>query len=250
MYIDMLNSIGSYYNANSLIHKMSSFIKLINTIIFVILTFLTNDLKINLVILIFTVLYVFMSNVEIKLYLKSIYKLKWFLLFIFIINLIIEKNIMIPLILCLKIIIIMVYSMILLYTTKQDELIEGLMCLFKPLKIFKLPINKMAYTIALSLNFIPTLLEQYDKVTKSQNNKGIYYKNLNLKDKIEVLTSSITSMFILSMKKADTLSDSMEIRFFDYNQDLNSKFQIYYFDIFSLIIHIALLLLTLKGVIL
>ena len=248
----MLNNItiGSYYETDSLIHKMNSFIKIINTIIFVILTFLTYDFKINLLILFLATLFILFSKVPIKLYLKNIYKIKWFLLFIFIINFIFEKNIYISFILCFRVIIVLLYTMILLYTTKQFQIIEGLQILFKPLKIFKLPINKMAYTIALSLNFIPTLLEQYDKVTKSQNNKGIYYKNLNLKDKIEVLTSSITSMFILSMKKADTLSDSMEIRFFDYNQDLNSKFQIYYFDIFSLIIHIALLLLTLKGVIL
>lgn len=246
----MLNSIGSYYDTNSLIHKMNSFIKLISTIIFVVLTFLSYDLKINLIILLFTTIFILLSNVPIKLYLKSIYKLKWFLLFIFIINLIIEKDILIPLLLCFKLIIIMIYTMMLLYTTTQTKLIEGLMYLFKPLKIFKLPINKIAYTIALSLNFIPSLLEQYDKVTKLQNNKGIYYKKLNLKEKIEVLNSSLTSMFILSMKKADVLSDSMEIRFFDYNQDLRTEFKIYYFDIFSLLIHIALLLLTLKGVIL
>lgn len=244
----MLNNItiGSYYETDSLIHKMNSFIKIINTIIFVILTFLTYDFKINLLILFLATLFILFSKVPIKLYLKNIYKIKWFLLFIFIINFIFEKNIYISFILCFRVIIVLLYTMILLYTTKQFQIIEGLQILFKPLKIFKLPVNKMAYTIALALYFIPALLEQYEKVTKSQNNKGVYYKNLKLKDKISVLSSTITSMFILSIKKSDILSDSMETRFFDFNQDIKGEFKIYYFDIISLVIHLLLLVLTIK----
>lgn len=247
MYIEVLNNVvGKYYDTDSLVHKMNSFIKILNTLIFVILTFFTYDLKINILIFIFAILFILSSNVPIKLYLGNIYKLKYFLLFIFLINFLIDKNAYVALILCFRIIIVIIYSMMLLYTTKQDELIKGLQILFKPLKVFKLPVNQIAHTIALSIYFIPTLIKQYEKVRKSQNNKGIYYNKLNIKNKIEVLSLTIDSMFKQAIKKADNISDSMEIRFFNYNQEIKSKFSIYYFDIFSILIHVALLILVIK----
>ena len=139
--------------------------------------------------------------------------------------------------------------MILLFTTKQVDLVIVLHYLFKPLSLFKIPINKMAHSIVLALNFIPLFIEQYNRVIKSQINKGIYYKKLKVMDRLEVLTSIITSMFYLAIKKSDLISDSMEIRFFDFNAINKLSFSIYYFDVYALLLHISLLCLVFKEVI-
>ena len=244
----MLNEIviGKYYDTNSLIHRMNSFIKILSTIIFVIIMFLSFDYRINLLIFVFMALFILISNIPIRLYLKNVFSMRWFLLFIFLINFIVYKDRYISFILCFRIVGTLLYTMMLLYTTKQDDLVSGLQILFKPLSIFKVPVNKMAHSIVLALTFIPVFLEQYNKVIKSQINKGVYYKNLSVKNRLEVLGCIIVSIFTLGIKKSDTLSDSMEIRLFDFNKCDKFSFKINYFDVLVILIHIALLILTFK----
>lgn len=237
--------IGKYYNINSVIHNMNSFIKILCTLIFSILCFISFDLKLNLFVFVFLVLFILLSNVPLKLYLKNILCLKWFLLFILIINVVFQNDFYSAFILVFKVISLIIYTMMVLYTTSHDELVIGLNILFYPLKLFKVPINKMSHSIVLSLKFIPVFILQYERIIKSQNNKGIYYVNLNLKEKFEVLTSIVISMFITGIKKSDILAESMEIRLFDYNC-YNNKLKFCYFDIFALLLHISLFVLSIK----
>lgn len=240
-------SIGSYYDSDSLIHKMNSTIKIICTLIFALFSFFSYDLVINLLIISLLSILILLSRIPIKFYIISVLKIKWFLIFIFIINFIFEKNLYISFILVLRVIYVLIYTMMILYTTKQDYIIYGLQKTFSPLKLIKVPVNKMAFSIGLALRFIPNILNMASRILKSQINRGIYYKNLKFKDKIEILKSSIIPMFTLSMKKADIVSDVMELRLYDFNSNnLYIKTKINYFDIFVLVIHLMLLFLTIK----
>jgi len=250
MCIVVLNKVvvGKYYDTNSLIHNMNPIFKIICTLLFVIFSFFSFDLYFNLMILFLLVILLLLSNVPIKNYFKSIYGIKWLILFIFIINLIFEKDIYIVFILSLRIILVLLYSMMILYTTKNDDIIYGLERVFGFLKIFKIPVNKMAFSIGLALRFIPDLLLSANRVLKSYSNKCIYFDSLKLKDKFDLLKNMINSVFILSIKRADLLSDSMEVRLYDVdNYKSNNKYNINYFDIFVFIIHLMLLVLVVRN---
>lgn len=245
----MLNKvvIGSFYDTNSLIHNMNSIVKIICTIIFAISSFLSYNFYINILIMTLLVLMILLSRVPITIYLKTILNIKWFLLFVFIINIIFERNLYISLILTLRIIYVLLYTMILIYTTKHDEIIFGLQKTFYPLKLIGVPVNKMSFSIGLALRFIPDLINSFNRILKSQINRGIYYKDLNLKHKIELLKVSIVLMFILSIKKADMLSDSMDVRLYDINNCVffkKNKFN--YFDLLIILIHVAMFILIIK----
>lgn len=245
----MLNkvNIGRFYDTKSLIHSMNSTIKIICTIMFAIFSFLSYNLYINLLIIALLVLMILLSKVPIILYLKSIFSIKWFLIFIFIINIIFEHNLYIALLISLRIIYVLIYTMMLIFTTKQDDIIFGLQKTFSPLKILNIPINKMAFSVGLALRFIPDLLASFNRILKLQVNKGIYFKDLKFKDKIDLIKISVISMFTLSIKKADSLSDSMEVRLYNidnYRCYIKGKFE--YFDLLVILVHVMLFILIIR----
>jgi len=251
MCIEVLNrTIGSFYPTFSLIHKMNSTIKIICTLLFAIFSFLSFDFYINLLIIILLILLLLLSNVPITLYLNNILNIKWFLLFIFIINFIFERNIYVCFILILRVVYVLLYTMMLIYTTKQDNIIYGLQKTFSPLKLIKVPINKMAFSIGIALRFIPDLFSNFNRIIKSQMNRGIYYNDLKIKNKIDLLKINIISMFTLSIKKADMLSDCLEVRLYDIDKcNIKVKDKFNYFDILILLLHIVLFILIIrKGV--
>lgn len=244
----MLNNINisRYCNINSPIHNITALIKIICTLLFSILTFISYDLKMNILITILLLIILLLSNIPIKKYLISIWSLKGFLIFIFLINLLLGNNLYITIITILRIIYVMLYSMMLLGTTTLKDLIIGLEQFFSPLKIFNIPVSKIAFSISLALHFIPELLCKGNNILKSLSNRGINYSQSNIKEKITILKIIIFPMFILSIKKADKLAETLEIRLFDVNSKIAYKNHYKLYEIFILLVHLALLFLIVK----
>ncbi len=195
----MLNkiSVGKYYHNISMIHDMNCIIKLLCTLIYAILCFISYSLNISLLMVVLVILLVLLSGVPISLYLKPIWQMKWFMLIIFVIN-IIFNDITYTSLLIIKILSVLTYTMMLTYTTKKEDMIYGLQVIFSPLKVFKIPVNRMAFSLTLAIRFIPDLLNTYDNLVKSQKNRGISLFRFDLFEK------TINSLFVISMCKADT----------------------------------------------
>ena len=140
----MLNKIGIYYHSNSLVHKMNSFIKMLCVILFIIMIFFANNLKTNVVIFILATLMVLNTKVPVRIYFKMILSIKWLLLFIIIINFILKLPLEFNVMIIVRIIYIIIYMSILFFTTPFLEIISGFEVLFYPLKLFCLPVDKMA----------------------------------------------------------------------------------------------------------
>jgi len=241
----MLNNINFKYNfKNSSIHNLSPLIKIICLIIFLISSFLTYDLKVNIVLTVLLLLLVLSTKISLKQFLYPISNLKWLIVFILIINIIFKMDIYITIITILRLINLVLYSLILTFTTKSQDITEALRILLKPLKLIKIPVNEMAFSISLALQFIPNITNQANRIIKSQISRGIDHKNL--KNKISSISSLIIPIFRLSIKKADQIADIMEIRCYNINNYKIELKKIDYYDIFILIVHIAILLLAVK----
>ena len=147
---------------------------------------------------------------------------------------------------------ILLYTSILTLTTPPTEITYGLEKLFLPLKLIGIPVNKMALSISLALRFIPTIIDQGNKIIKSQASRGIDYYNSNLKGKILAIKSLIIPMFALSIKKADDLADSMEVRLYNVNSKrINFRQNKWHFyDTFLVLMHLSLFILIMKEVVL
>lgn len=248
----MLNDIviGKYYPVNSKIHDLNPTFKIISTLLFVISVFLTNDIYMHIILFAFLLLIISATNVPFKAYFKTIYSVKWLLLFILIINLIFKVSLTNSIVMILRIIYLLWYTTVLTLTTTPMDLTYGLQKTMSPLKKI-IPVNKIAFSLTLALRFIPTIFDQANKILKSQANRGIDYRYINLKGKLTSLSSLIIPIFNLTLKKADDLADTLEVRLYDINSD--RKYSNYnavgIFDMLYLISHITIIvIIIINGV--
>ena len=242
----MLNNLvlGRYYNSNSKIHSMNPLSKIISTLIFVIMVFICNDIKLMILLSLLAILFTEFSKVPRNIYIKTIKSLKFILIFILIIDLIFKVDITITFTNMLRLISVVLYTSILTMTTPPTEITYGLEQLLSPFKIIKLPVNKIALSISLALRFIPTLIDEGNKILKSQASRGIDYYNSDLKGKFMGIMSMIVPMFVITLKKADDLADSMTVRLYNVNAK-RTNFRVnkwHSFDTYMVIIHILALL--------
>lgn len=211
-------TIGRYYQTNSKIHQMHPLSKIIITILIIILSFISNTIPMLAFIFTLVLLTIGLSNIPIKIYGKALLGLKWIILFLILMNLICNVPITNTVIICLRFIIIIEMTTVLTLTTLPTEITYGLELLLLPLGKLKIPIHKFALSISLALRFIPTILKQANKILKSQASRGMDYYNSSISEKIKAVLSILMPMFTLTLKKADQLADTMEVRLYNVNK--------------------------------
>ncbi len=241
--------LGRYYPVKSFIHSMNPLSKVICLFIFVIMNLISNSILFRILLLVLNVLIVYLSNVPTMVYLKSLSKMKIFLIFIFIINIIFGVNIITNILMVIKIVLLVNYSSILTLTTPPTEITYGLEMFLKPLNKLKIPVNKVSLSISLALRFIPTIFDEATKILKSQASRGVDYYNSDLKGKIEAVKTMIIPMFKLSLKRADIFADAMEVRLFSFDKR-RTNYRINkwgLFDTVSVLIHSVLFILILVS---
>ena len=111
-----------------------------------------------------------------------------------------------------RIVILITLSSLLTLTTKPTDLNNGLEEVMKPLRRFKIPTNEIAMMIAIALRFIPTLLDEANKIMKAQSSRGVDFTEGTLRQKVTQIISLLIPMFIISFKRADDLANAMEAR--------------------------------------
>lgn len=150
----------------------------------------------------------------------------------------------------LRIVTLLFYSTILTLTTKPTELNNGLDYLLKPLRFIG---NTQIFTmmISIALRFIPTLINETDKILKAQASRGVDFKEGNIKEKVMQIVSLLIPIFSLSYSKADDLAYAMEARGYDPDS-IRTSINVLKFTYKDLIISIIILLIlaiTILGVI-
>ena len=114
----------------------------------------------------------------------------------------------------MRLIIIVTLSTILTITTKPTDLNLGLESVLRPFKVLRLNTEEMAMIIAISLRYIPTLLDEANKIMMAQASRGADFTEGKLKDKVSQIVSLLVPMFIISFKRSDDLANAMEARSF------------------------------------
>ncbi|MGI6324783.1 MAG: energy-coupling factor transporter transmembrane component T family protein [Bacilli bacterium] len=216
----MFNSIicGKYYPIQSSIHNLNPISKIICTLLFLITLLFINNYWLFGLLLAFIIILIIIARIPITLIINSILGLKWLIIFIFIFDYLVTKNITLAVSSSSRIILIVVYTSILTMTTKPKDITYALEQLLWPLKLFKISTEQLALIISLAIQFIPNVIEQANKILKSQASRGIDFKYSNIRGKILALTTMLVPLFILSFKRADDLADAMEIRLYGYDK--------------------------------
>ncbi|MDD3821486.1 MAG: energy-coupling factor transporter transmembrane component T family protein [Bacilli bacterium] len=206
--------LGKYYPADSLIHRMNSFNKLLCVLTFLIGIMIINQLILYIMLIIFTLIIIIISKVPFVLFLSGLKKMSILMAVVFLFELLFSFNVVSAFILVIRIILIVIYTSILTYTTTPNEITYAFEQLLSPLKAIKVPVTDLAFLLSLSLRFVPLTLEQANKILKSQASRGIDFKHSNIKGKIVALSSMLVPMIILSLKRAEKLADVMEVRLY------------------------------------
>lgn len=143
----------------------------------------------------------------------------------------------------IRLILMVAFSMILTASTKPLDLTSALEWYLYPLKIVGIPSHVIAMIVTLALRFIPTILEDVERILKAQASRGVDFKNGGIKTKFIALTSLLIPLFATSLLRSDDLADAMEARGYD-PKGKRTRYRVikFHFSDFLLILSSACLL--------
>ena len=220
-------TIGQHYPVDSPIHNLDPRLKIIMTFIFIISLFLIESFTGFIFVIIFLTVIITISKVPVKFVIKGLRPILFIILITFIINLLMTPGRVIYTIGVIKIteeglrqagfmavrltLLIMGTSMLTL-TTSPIILTDGIESLLKPFKRFGLPAHELAMMMTIALRFIPTLMEETEKIMKAQKSRGADFESGNIMSRARNLVPLLVPLFISAFRRADELAMAMEAR--------------------------------------
>jgi len=220
-------TIGQYFPGNSPVHRMDARMKIVLTFLMVVAVFLCKNFWSLGLAIVFMILAVGLSKIPPKTILKSIKPLVVIILITGVINLfygegeplvslgklkITMDGVMTAVFMAVRIIELVIVGSLLTYTTSPTELTDALERLFKPLNVFKIDVHVIAMTMTIALRFIPTLIEEIDKIMAAQKSRGADMESGGLIRRAKGLVPILIPLFISSFRRANELADAMECR--------------------------------------
>lgn len=222
-------SFGQFYPAESIIHKADPRTKVILAVLYIVSSFVCKSVLSFAVLAITSLLVILLSKIPVKTVLRSIKPILVVMLFMSLLNvfltkggvLIVEfwrisiysKGIYAAVSAVVRVVALIIgTSIFLTYTTTPIELTDGIEQLFGPLKKIKIPVHEFAMMMTIALRFIPTLIEETDKIISAQKARGADFSNGSLIKRAKALIPILVPLFISAFRRADELAVAMECR--------------------------------------
>lgn len=225
-------TIGQYYKANSILHKSDPRTKIILTIAFIVVVFLCKNFYSLGLMAALTVVSMLISKVPVKMFLKSMKPIVPLILLTAILNIfyttggevlisfwkitIRDKAVFTAIFIAIRIFCLIIISSLLTYTTTPTMLTDGIEKLLKPLDVILKPFNFRVHTLAmmmtLALRFIPTLIEEIDKIMNAQKARGADLESGGIMQRAKALIPIIIPLFVSSFRRAYELAFAMDCR--------------------------------------
>lgn len=222
-------TLGQYFPGYSILHKLDPRIKLILAIVYIVMIFLAKGVTAYALVVLFTMFLVAVSRIPVKTILKSLKPLLIVLILTAIINIfwnggttplftiwkitIYTEGVVRAAAMAVRIILLMAgTSVILTYTTSPIALTDAIERLLSPLRVIKVPVHEFAMMMTIALRFIPTLIEETEKIMNAQKARGADFESGNLIKKAKSLIPVLIPLFISSFRRAEELATAMECR--------------------------------------
>lgn len=225
----MLNDItlGQYYPGNSPLHRLDPRIKIVLLFFYLIEVFVFDTVAPFALLTAVSFGLILLSGVPLRMMLKSLKPLWWIIVFTFVIHLfshpgtevakiwiltITDEGIAAACLLSLRLILLLLMSTLLTFTTSPLKLTDALESLLSPFRRFGLPAHELAMMMTIALRFVPTLLQETDKIIKAQQSRGADFVTGNFLSKLKNLVPILVPLFLSSFRRADELAMAMEAR--------------------------------------
>lgn len=222
-------TLGQYYAVDSPIHRLDPRIKIVLATLYIVIVFLSSNIISMGLILLSALALILVSRIPVKIVLKSVKMLVFIIAFTAIINIfwynegtvlldlgftkIYLEGIVNAIRLVVRIVVLIIGSSILLtYTTTPIALTDGIERLLSPLKKIGLPVHDFAMIMTIALRFIPTLMEEADKIMSAQKARGADFTNGSLMQRAKALIPILIPLFSSSIRHALDLATAMECR--------------------------------------
>ena len=225
----MLNNItiGQYFPGTSPLHRLDPRVKIILLFIFLVEIFIFNSALSYALLTLFTIGLMLLSSVPIKLILRSLKPLLWIIIFTFIIHLfshpgteiakvwlftLTKEGVEQAVLISLRLILLLINSSLLTYTTSPLKLTDALESLLSPFKRIGVPAHELAMMMTIALRFVPTLIEETDKIMKAQQSRGADFSSGNILARLKSMIPILVPLFLSAFRRADDLAMAMEAR--------------------------------------
>lgn len=221
-------TLGQYFPGNSIIHRLDPRFKIIITILLVIMLFSGNSMLCIGIGAVYTIMAMILSQIPFRMFFKSVKPLLPFLIITAMLNMLFVSSgellwkwkfikvtsdgINVSVFMIVRIVLLIMGSSILTYTTSPITLTDAIERLLSPLKRFKFPVHELAMMMSIALRFIPTLIEETDKIISAQKARGAEIDTGSFTARAKNLIAILVPLFISSFRRADELSTAMECR--------------------------------------
>ncbi len=221
-------TIGQFFPGHSIIHRLDPRVKLILTIAFIVMLFMAGSFYGLAVGMAFVLLSFALSGIPFRMMLKSLRPIMPILIFTAVLNIffiktgdvwfhwrfitITQNGVVSAVFIIIRIVGLIVGSSLLTYTTSPIQLTDAIERLFAPIKPLRRPVHDLAMMMTIALRFIPTLIEETDKIMAAQKARGADMESGNLVKKARALVPIFVPLIVSSFKRAMELALAMECR--------------------------------------
>jgi len=250
-------TLGQYFPGNTLIHRMDPRMKILLTLGYIVILFVADGVFSYAVILLWLALAVSISRIKPSVILKGVKPLVFVIALTGILNMfytpgrtlvefwifkITYEGIYTAVFMVIRIIMLITGTFLLTYTTSPILLTDGIEKLMKPLAKIRVPVHELAMMMTIALRFIPTLIEEADKIMNAQKARGADFETGSVIKRAKALIPLLVPLFISAFRRADELATAMECRCYRGGEGRTRLRQLRYteIDFYALAVSIVL----------
>jgi len=237
-------TLGQYFPGTSLLHKLDPRSKLLLMVAYVVTLFLAKTPAAYLFLFLTTALIIGLTRISLKFYLKGLKPLLFVMVFTGILNMLYAKGepifsfwifsisregILQAVFMIVRIVMMVLVMSVLTYTTSPLLLTGGLERLMFPLTYLKVPVHDFAMMMTIALRFIPTLLEETEKIMNAQKARGADFESGSLVRRAKALIPILIPLFVSAFRRAEELAVAMECRCYEGDTRVRTRFVEYRF---------------------
>lgn len=220
--------IGRYIPGDSVIHALDPRTKLILTMMFMVIVFIANSWITYFVLVTFALSVTKVARLSIGFLFDGLKLILFLFIFTFLMHVFVTKGgivlvdggfftiesagVITGIFITTRLTLLVVITTILTLTTSPIELTHGLEKMFAPLKRFRIPVSEIAMMMSISLRFIPTLMDETEKIIKAQSARGSSFRVGSLKERMQALLAIFIPLFVSAFKRAEELAVAMDVR--------------------------------------
>lgn len=221
-------TLGQFFPGSSLLHRMDPRVKILWTLFYIVLLFFVNNYWGFLLFALFTAGVIGISQIKVRLVLSGLRPLLYLLIFTAVLNIFLsggetilfqfwiiratKEGLYTAGVMALRLIFLVLGSSMLTFTTSPIVLTDGIEHLLRPFKKLGLPAHEIAMMMTIAIRFIPTILEETDKIMKAQTARGADFETGSILRRAKAMIPLLIPLFVSAFRRADELAVAMECR--------------------------------------